>query len=129
VIVVDASVVVQFLIKSAVSPHVVSLIAGEDVLAAPALLDYEAISALRRLTLAGEISDVGAQSALANLADLRIDRYEIEPLIDRIWSLRRSLTVYDASYVALAEQLDLPLHTTDSKLAKSRGHRARIVAM
>jgi len=33
---------------------------------------------------------------------------------------------YDAAYVALAEQLDCPLTTSDAPLARSAGHRARI---
>jgi predicted nucleic acid-binding protein len=129
VIVADASVIVEFLLNAAVSPHVASLIAGEDVLAAPVLLDYEVMSALRRQVFAKEISDARARAALLALADLSIDRHAIDPFVDRIWSLRRNLTVYDASYVVLAEYLGAALHTLDTRLAKSSGHRARIVVM
>lgn len=48
------------------------------------------------------------------------------PLIQRVWELRHSITAYDASYVALAEQLDIPLITCDAKLAGSNGHKAEI---
>jgi predicted nucleic acid-binding protein len=129
VIVVDASLVVELLLKTPKLPAVASLVAGQDVLAAPVLLDYEVMSVLRRHALARDVSDAEAKIALADLARLRIDRYDIEPFVDRIWSLRQNLTVYDASYVALAEYLAVPLHTFDARLAASPGHRARIIAM
>ncbi len=36
------------------------------------------------------------------------------------------MTAYDAAYVALAEQLDIPLVTCDAKLAGSHGHKVQI---
>jgi predicted nucleic acid-binding protein len=47
-------------------------------------------------------------------------------LIPRIWELRRSISAYDAAYVALAEVLGAPLLTRDARLGRSHGHRARI---
>lgn len=60
------------------------------------------------------------------LSDLRLTRYSHTPLVARIWELRNNLTAYDAAYVALAEALDAPLVTTDAKLARASGHRARV---
>ncbi|WP_216094089.1 type II toxin-antitoxin system VapC family toxin [Streptomyces abyssalis] len=37
-----------------------------------------------------------------------------------------ALTAYDASYVALAEKLDVPLVTTDATLKRGRGARCVI---
>ena len=128
-IVADASFIVEFLLNAADSPRVANLVAGEDVLAAPVLLDYEVMSALRRQVFTKEISNTRAQAALLALGDLSIDRHAIEPFVDRIWSLRQNLTVYDASYVALAEHLAVPLHTLDARLAAAPGHGARIVVM
>ena len=47
-------------------------------------------------------------------------------MLVRLWELRESITAYDATYVALAEALDSPLITCDSKLARSHGHGATI---
>jgi predicted nucleic acid-binding protein len=47
-------------------------------------------------------------------------------LLVRAWHLRDSLSTYDAVYVALAELLDAPLVTCDSRLAASGGHDAAI---
>jgi predicted nucleic acid-binding protein len=43
-----------------------------------------------------------------------------------VWELRRSVTAYDAVYLALAEVLDAPLLTLDRRLAGTRGHAARV---
>ena len=60
------------------------------------------------------------------LPDAPIVRVPHRPLIERIWELRHTITAYDASYVALAELLDVPLVTCDAKLATSNGHKAEI---
>ena len=39
------------------------------------------------------------------------------------------MSAYDAAYVALAEALDVPLLTCDAKLARSHGHRAKILLL
>ncbi|MGH9205136.1 MAG: type II toxin-antitoxin system VapC family toxin, partial [Acidimicrobiales bacterium] len=67
-----------------------------------------------------------AQEALADLTDLPLVRYAHAHLVSRVWSLRESLTAYDAVYIALAEALEAPLLTTDRKLARSHGHEARV---
>lgn len=53
-------------------------------------------------------------------------RHPVEPLVHRMWSLRANVTAYDASYVALAESLSLPLVTRDRRLSRSSGHAAAI---
>ncbi len=48
-------------------------------------------------------------------------RYPHDVLLDRVWELRANLSAYDASYVALAEALGLPLVTCDRRLALAPG--------
>jgi predicted nucleic acid-binding protein len=48
--------------------------------------------------------------------------------MQRMWQLRETVTTPDAAFVALAEALDVPLVTTDRRLARSHGHTAAIVA-
>jgi predicted nucleic acid-binding protein len=67
-----------------------------------------------------------AEEALEDLAALRITRYAPVLLRKRIWSLRQNLTACDASYVALAEELQSPLITRDQRIATASGHRARV---
>ena len=47
-------------------------------------------------------------------------------LLTRAWTLRESVTAYDAMYIALAEALDAPMVTCGAPLARAPGHRARI---
>ena len=53
-------------------------------------------------------------------------RYAHESFLPRIWELRENLTAFDAAYVTLAELLDTPLVTCDTRLANAPGHSAII---
>ena len=64
--------------------------------------------------------------AIADSADLDLARYPHDALSPRIWALRKNVTACDAAYLALAEALGAPLLTTDEKLARSPGHKARV---
>jgi predicted nucleic acid-binding protein len=92
---------------------------------APELVDLEVGSALRRLVLAGRLSQHRARSALDDLHDLSITRAPHRPLLTRCWELRNAVTFYDATYVALAETLDGTLLTTDRPLTLAPGIRCR----
>jgi predicted nucleic acid-binding protein len=59
-------------------------------------------------------------------ADLAVARYDHVALADRTWELRHNLTAYDATFVALAELLDVPLVTCDAPLDDAPGNRAVI---
>ncbi len=63
---------------------------------------------------------------LADYAGLRILRCPMQPLQLRAFELRKNFTAYDAMYVALAEQLKLPLLTDDGKFGGAPGHHAHI---
>ncbi len=65
-------------------------------------------------------------AALDDLSRLPLLRWPHTPLLPRIWVLRANLTAYDATYVALAEELEAPLLTSDGRLADAPGHRARV---
>ena len=63
---------------------------------------------------------------MADLVDLPLRRVRHRQLLGRCWELRAHLTVYDASYVALAELLDLVLVTGDVRLSKAPGLRCQV---
>ncbi len=106
-----------------------TLLQPDESLHAPHLLDIEFTHVLRRLVHGRMIEPPLARQALGDLADLRLVRHSHTTLLPRIWELRSSLTAYDASYVALAEFLELPLFTCDAKLARSHGHGVEIVLL
>jgi predicted nucleic acid-binding protein len=125
VIVLDASAAADYLLDAGTRGEWArAQVAGADSLHAPDLLDYEVVAVIRRRALGRTVPSDRAQRAVSDFADLRVNRYP--PLLDRMWSLHRVLTSYDAAYVALAEALDAPLVTTDERLARSQGHDARI---
>jgi predicted nucleic acid-binding protein len=119
-LVVDASVVVDLLGRFRPEPIEALLFAADAALAAPALLDVEVLQALRKLDLQGAIP-ASRDDLTDSLRALRIRRYPHASLLEEIWALRRNLTAYDATYVALARQLNAALVTRDNRLARSPG--------
>ena len=64
-----------------------------------------------------------AREAIGILRLMPLERFEVVPLLERVWELRDRLTVYDATYAALAEAVDATLVTGDERLVKSSGPR------
>jgi predicted nucleic acid-binding protein len=92
----------------------------------PHLADLEVVQALRRYVRDGAIDADGAAVALDDLRALDLQRHAHEPLLERVWELRKNLTAYDAVYVALAEVLDSILLTCDRRLSQTPGMSRRV---
>ena len=126
-IVLDASAAVEWLLHTPAGARVGHrLVRPGESLHAPHLLDVEVTQALRRLLQLKHVTVSEATDALEGLRVLALRRYSHEPLLERVWQVRASLSAYDAVYVALAEALNAPLVTCDEKLAASHGHSASI---
>ena len=123
-IVVDASALTAVVLATASQTLVSRLRAS--VPAAPELIDVEVTHAVRRQRRLGSIAAASAERAMRQLLHSPVTRVPHRALIFRAWQLRDSMTAYDAVYVALAEQLAVPLITCDSRLAGSHGHEADI---
>jgi len=126
-LVVDASVVVAALVDSGKDGTWAEGMLGVGELVAPHLLPVEATNVLRRAALAGDISLDSASLAHAELHQLPIQLFAYEPFADRVWSLRDTMTAYDAWYVALAESLGAPMATLDGRLARAPSARCEFV--
>lgn len=105
---------------------------AEDVvrsgnLIAPHLALAEATNILRRLELAGKLGRMEAGAAARDLLLLGLELVPFSPFAERIWELRNNVTSYDAWYVAVAEEFDLPLATLDRRLADASGPRCRFL--
>lgn len=125
-IVIDASAVVDALTAVAGTDELRSHLVAHE-LHAPSLLDYEVVSALRSLTLRGHVSVTRAEDLLLDFDDLPVARWPAaDALRRRAFQLRNDVSAYDAAYIALAEALECPLVTRDSRLARTRGHAAHI---
>lgn len=125
-LVVDASFVFRLLTTKGQTNSPAGLrVLGEE-LVAPELLDIEVISSMRNATFSGELPLDDAGRAVDDLRDLPVLRLSHGGLGARIWSLRDNVTPYDATYVALAEELDAKLLTVDGRLARATGPRCEI---
>jgi predicted nucleic acid-binding protein len=123
VIVADASVAVAALLHSDLARELL----GDETLHVPHLIDAEVASGLRRLVAAEHLSAAAGWSALDRWRRLGMTRHAAFGLLDRVWELRDNLTVYDATYVALAELLGCSLLTADGRLGRAPGIRCPIL--
>jgi predicted nucleic acid-binding protein len=127
VIVVDASALLEILLRTPAAPAVERRLFDErESLHAPHLIDLEVAQVLRRYVASGQISAARGAAALEDLSAFNLRRYPHEWLLSRVWQLRENLTAYDAVYVALAESLEASLVTRDRRLAAAAGHRALV---
>ncbi len=123
-VVVDSSAVIHALLGLGTRELLGVLVSGEAV--APHLIDLEVLHSLRNSAVQARASEADLREAVAIYASFHIERFSHVLLLNRIWELRKNVTAYDASYVALAERLQIPLLTRDRRLANSSGHAARI---
>jgi predicted nucleic acid-binding protein len=122
----DASAIAALLLDSGPDGQWVTQTVGSGEIAAPALITYETANVIREHELAGQISPDQSAQAHADLLDLAIELWPYDLLAARAWELRTNLSIYDATYVALAEITNLTLITLDKRLAKAPGTKCRI---
>lgn len=103
------------------------LLAPGEILHAPHLLDAEVTQVIRRWEQRAVLSPTRALEALDDLRALRLVRHAHVPLLARVWELRANVSAYDALYIALAEALDVPLVSMDTRLFGMPGHNAEVV--
>lgn len=94
---------------------------SRDRITAPDLILVESVSAFRRQSFAGTLDELQAEEAIEDLLELPIIVHPTARLLPRAWELRNNVTPYDACYIALAEYLDCPLLTGDTRLARVPG--------
>ena len=120
-VVVDSSALVASLIDEGADGTWAQGVLSSGPMLGPELVLVESSNIIRRLELAGNVTDSVAAVTHRNLVRLDVRLYPFAPFADRIWELRHNLTSYDAWYVAIAEMLDCPLITLDQRLSRSTG--------
>jgi len=103
-----------------------SVLSAAGDLLAPDLAVFEAANILHELT--DLIGSEQAAQAHADLLELPLQLWPYEVLAPRTWQLRENLSVYEGSYVALAELTDTPLATLDVRIAQTPGVSCVITA-
>ena len=87
-------------------------------IAAPSLLPYEVLNALK---YSGAFGEEELKEIAEILEDFQINLFNLQ---DKLAAksveiaMRKGLTIYDASYLALAQILDTTLYTADEKLIR-----------
>lgn len=110
---------VDALVGDPANPELLAVIADSE-LHAPSLIDYEVASALRGHVLGGKLADSQLEDATEDFSAMQIERYPLSTMMRAVLDLRANYTVYDAAYVVLAQALDAPLVTADSKMLEAR---------
>lgn len=90
---------------------------GGRMLHAPWLLDVELASVASKKADAGELA--AAEQGLADYQALAIHRHPVDPPALLDLGRRYRITVYDAAYLWLAENLRAPLATFDQQLGRA----------
>ena len=117
-IVLDASALVDVVARTTRADWVLRRLTSEAC--APAHQTAEVLSAMARIVRAGALTDVAGSAALDQAFALEQDLRALTPSqVRRALALQDSIRVLDGLYVALAEELDAPLLTTDQRLARS----------
>ncbi|NIM57839.1 MAG: PIN domain-containing protein [Candidatus Aminicenantes bacterium] len=119
-IVLDASIILKLIFEEQDTPQGLQLIenhiTGEEKIAAPELLYYELANVLATKTA---IPVRSASSALAEIFNLEIETFTlgVEEFLSSISVSRKyRISVYDASYMVLAERLSCDFITADTQL-------------
>jgi predicted nucleic acid-binding protein len=129
-IVLDSSAVIDYLLGLEPEASWVRdrIVEAETRVHAPHLLDVEVLGVIRAFVLVRSLPEPNARLAVRALGELPLRRYPHVQLLDRVWELKAALSAPDATFVALAEALDIPLVTTDRRLARAHGPRIPIVS-
>jgi predicted nucleic acid-binding protein len=118
--VLDASMAVSFVLDdefTAQSKRVLALVAREGAMV-PAVWEGEVLNALRSAEKRGRLSPAALANAVHGLAALPIERDHQPADGLRLTTLAREfeLSVYDAMYLALSLDQNLPLAALDARL-------------
>ena len=119
-VVVDASIIVKWFLEEEFSNKALQLrndyIRGIIAIAVPSLLEYEVLNALKYSGVHSveELKEIGIA-----LNKYGFEVYELEGKLKELAieiALKNNITIYDASYIALAKHLNTILYTADKEL-------------
>jgi predicted nucleic acid-binding protein len=126
-IVVDASIVVEYLLRTSRAEPLESILRDPAVdLHVPALCDVEVTAVLRRAVLGRRLGIDRAYDAIEDYLELPLARHGHTYLLGRVLGLRSNFSAYDATYVALCEWLGARLVTADEALARAVGEHTQV---
>lgn len=123
--VVDASVAIAWLFEDEVTPETEAVLdrLSDQEAHAPGLWELEIANVVLSAERRGRISEIASAQIMERLRDLPIRINPDNPRLHHLLEVARryGLTSYDAAYLTLALQLNLPLATLDRDLAAAAG--------
>ncbi|HWJ98244.1 MAG TPA: type II toxin-antitoxin system VapC family toxin [Acidimicrobiales bacterium] len=126
--VLDSSALLPLVTNRPGRRRVIELAMGVDILI-PHVADVEVLMSLRDLWLTGQIDQLHLTGAAAELEAMPAPRFGMLGLHQRVLQLRAHLSTFDATYVALAESLELELVTYDRAQADAPGIRCDVILL
>ncbi|MHA1722933.1 MAG: type II toxin-antitoxin system VapC family toxin [Candidatus Baldrarchaeia archaeon] len=129
----DASVIVKWFIEEEYSDKALKLrdmhVNGEIVIVAPELLPFEVLNALKYSNLFGREE---LKNAALSLSSYGIELYSLKGMLAEKTveiAVENDITIYDASYIALADTLNMKLYTADQKLIRKLGEKYKKITI
>jgi predicted nucleic acid-binding protein len=117
-LVVDASVAVEYLLRTPVGIRIAPTLESEELLA-PELVDVEVLAVLRREVIAGRLLERRAAEAIDDLCDWYLTRVAHRLILKEAWKYRNNVSGYDSLYLAVAKLYSAKLLTADGPLARA----------
>ena len=120
-VVVDASVVVKWLLPEELTDEALRLLDQTTTLSVPDLVDVEVANVLWKRVQRQQMTLADARDALRELRESPVTRHASRELLSMAMDIATAYgrTIYDGIYVALAVTQDCPLITSDERLVNS----------
>lgn len=113
----DSSVAAEVAIGSELGHRVLPHLSDE--LFVPELFFAEIFSVFKKLRMRKVVDSTKVNEALEVLRGLRLVVLPVHQLTESLWKLSQQVSAYDAHYVVLARELNVPLATCDRRLANN----------
>ena len=126
-IVLDASSLIAKLTSSESFAQQISDLTENEIVISPDLILLEVTSGLYKMNLRKLISKELFNNVFKQLQNEDIKLIPSKDLIINMNELLGNITAYDASYVNLARILNIPLCTSDTKLAKAASPYCQVI--
>jgi predicted nucleic acid-binding protein len=126
-IVLDASSLIAKLTSSESYAQQIADLTENEIVLSPDLIILEAISGLFKMNLRNLITKEFFENIFRQLQNEDIKLIPSKDLIVNMNELLGNITAYDASYVNLARMLNIPLCTSDTKLAKAASPYCQVI--
>jgi len=101
----------------------------DDNLIAPAILVPEFLSGIRKLAIRKRISTNLVNRIVTRFEGLQIELFTMSAYRRELWAMTKNFSLYDATYVLLAQTTYTPLITSDARMAKAAQRNTEIILL